>query len=198
MKGKRFLVNQLNQFIPVVLGVYIGILASNWNENRVRRAEQQEYIENLKLEIQANKLKIEETIDYQEAILKSSRQVRKELDQKTLETTFWTTGHWNLIPGWEGLKIPSLENAVHQSGIMTNSFSEMEFPIIHTISRSYNHQENYEMLAQRLILDNLSQMDNQVKTAEALNKLEWWQDIVFLGNELIAQYNATLRELNNL
>lgn len=187
MKGKSYLLNLLNQFIPVVLGVYIGILAGNWNENRVKEAEQKEYVKNLKLEIQTNKLKLEEALAYQKAILQSARQVRVELPQEALESPFWTSGHWTIIPGWEGLKIPRLENAVHQSGIMANSLSGMQFRNIHTISQSFNHQEDYKMYVQRLILDNLTQLGNETKTVEVLNKLEVWQDVINIEIELIGQ-----------
>ncbi|MDR7129752.1 hypothetical protein J2X69_002097 [Algoriphagus sp. 4150] len=195
MKGKNFFLNQLNQFIPVVLGVYVGILASNWNENRMRRVEQNEYIENLKLEIQANKVKLEEALTYQKDILQSTRQIKKELDRDILEGAFWKMGHWTLIPDWEGLKIPKLENAVHQSGIMTNSLSGLDFHIIHTISQSYSHQDDYKLYAQRLILDNLTLLDNQIKTVEVLNKLEVWQDVMNIEKELIEHYNETLEKL---
>lgn len=171
MKVRNYLFSQLNQFIPVVLGVYIGIVASNWNENRVKEAEQEEFVKNLALEIQANKSKLEESAGYRELIFLSREKLRKELEPKVLEAGFWSAGGWDIVPGWEGLKIPTLESSVHQSGIMTNALSGLDFKVINTIARSYNHQEEYKVYAQKLILDNLTQLESQVKTIEVLNKL---------------------------
>lgn len=198
MKIKNYLFNLFNQFIPVVLGVYIGIIASNWNENRIKKAEQNEFVKNLALEIQANKSKLEEAMVYQEAIISSAGKVKQELDQKTMEAAFWTVGQWKLISGWEGLKIPTLENSVHQAGIMTNALSGLDFKVINTIARSYNYQEEYKVFAQKLIFDRLTQMDGQVKTIEVLNKLEVWQDVINFEQELAKQYDQTLDELKNL
>lgn len=197
MKVKNYLFNQLNQFIPVVLGVYIGIVASNWNENRVKKAEQDEFLKNLTLEIQANKSKLEESAAYRELIFLSGEKRRKELEPNVLTAGFWSAGGWNIVPGWEGLKIPTLENSVHQSGIMTNALSGLDFKLINTIARSYNHQEEYKVYAQKLILDNLTQLEGQVKTIEVLNKLGVWHDVMNMEQDLLKQYDQTLEELKN-
>lgn len=198
MKAKGYLLNQLNQFIPVVLGVYIGIVASNWNENRVKKADQNEFVKNLRLEVQANKTKLEESIAYRERIFLSGEKIRKELAPKAMEAGFWSAGGWNQVPGWEGLRIPTLEKSVHQSGIMANALSGLEFSVINSIARSYNQQEEYKLYAQKLILDNLTQLDGQVKTAEALSKLGVWHDVMNMERELIQQYQKTLEELKKL
>lgn len=188
MTPKDHLVSLLNQFIPVVLGVYVGILASNWNENRVQKAEQKEFIENLQQEIGENKTKLEEALVYQKKILQTARQTRQELDREVLEAAFWNADHFKLIPGWEGLNIPRLENSVYTSGIMINAMAGMEFGNISAISRTYHHQKDYELYAQRLIFDNLTQLEGEVKTEEVFNKLEVWQDVIFMGETLVEQY----------
>lgn len=198
MKVKNYLWNLFNQFIPVVLGVYIGIVASNWNENRLKKAEQTEFMKNLALEIQANKSKLEEVLTYQEAILISARKARQELDPNILESQFWSVGHWNLLPGWEGLRIPTLENSVQQTGITTNALSGLDFKIINTIARTYNYQEDYKVYSKRLIFDNLTQLSSEAKTAEVLAKLESWQDVINQEHSLIKYYDTALEELHKL
>lgn len=195
MTTKDHLLGLLNQFIPVVLGVYVGILASNWNDKRVQKAEQKEFIENLKQEIGANKAELEKAVAYQKEILQAARKVRQDLDREVLESEFWNAGHFKLIPGWQGLNIPRLENSVHTSGIMINAMAGMEFRNINSISRTYNHQEDYKRYAQRLIFDNLTQLENQVRTVEVFNKLEVWQDVIYMGEELVEQYQQTLEQL---
>lgn len=198
IKVKNYLLNLLNQFIPVVLGVYIGIVASNWNENRVKKAEQDEFVKNLVLEIQVNKSRLEETLAYQEAIILAARKARKELDQQKLNAEFWSAGQWELLPGWEGVKIPALENSVHQSGIMTNALSGLDFVVINTIARSYNQQEDYKLWAHKLIIDNITQLGSDVKTAEVLTKLDVWQEVMDLERELLSQYDRTILALEKL
>lgn len=124
--------------------------------------------------------------------------MRQELDQKTMEANFWSVGHWTLLPDWEGLKMPTLENSVYQSAVMTNALSGLDFKVINTIARSYNYQEDYKVWAQKLIFDNLTQLGSDVKTVEALNKLELWNDVIFKEKELIEQYDQALNELSKL
>ena len=89
----------LNQFIPVILGVFLGILGSNWNTDRVQDAEQEEFVRNLYLELQSNKSKMEESLVYRKSIYSSAKKVRQELDPKILEAKFWSVGHWKHLPG---------------------------------------------------------------------------------------------------
>jgi hypothetical protein len=198
MKVKNYLLQMLNQFIPVVLGVYLGIVASNWNENRVKKAEQNEFIQNLTLEIQANKSKLEEALAYRQNMFLTGKKIRKELGQQKMEAKFWSVGGWNLVPEWEGLQIPTLENSVHQTGITTNALSGLEFKIINSISSAYNYQEDYKIWTHKLIFDNITQISSETKTEEALNKLEAWNDVIHMEQVLIKQYDQTLEELSKL
>lgn len=186
----------LNQFIPVVLGVYLGIVASNWNENRTKKAEQKEFIQNLYLEVEANQTKIKEAMAYRQAIFSSARKVRQELDQNILQANFWSVGHWNLLPEWKGIHVPTLESSVYQSGVMGNTLSGLDFQLINSIARVYNQQEDYQMWVERLILDKVSQFGSEIKTVEALGSIERWHDVINKEKELLHQYEQTLRVLN--
>lgn len=88
IKVKNYLLQMLNQFIPVALGVYLGIVLSNWNVESVQLAEQKEFVNNLYLEIQANKIKLEEASSYRQTIFLSAKKVRQELDQKIMQANF--------------------------------------------------------------------------------------------------------------
>lgn len=197
-KIKDYFLQMLNQFIPVILGVYLGIVASNWNNERVQIAEQKEFVQNLYLEMQANKAKIEESLAYRKAIFLSAKKARQSLEKEILEAQFWSVGHWKHLPGWEGVKISTLENSVYHTGIMTNALSGLDFKIINSIARSYNHQEDYKTWAQRYILDHLEQMPDEIKTFDALKKIEAWYDVIGKEEELISQYQQTLEDLKTL
>ncbi|MDQ3393395.1 MAG: hypothetical protein M3512_04700 [Bacteroidota bacterium] len=102
MNWKNYLLNMLNQFIPVVLGVYLGIVASNWNTNRIQKVEQLKFINNLNLEISENKNKLEKIIDYREDIVLKAKKVRQRIDKPAMEAQFWSVGQWSLLPWWKG------------------------------------------------------------------------------------------------
>jgi hypothetical protein len=55
--GKQAL-SMLAQLIPVAVGVYLGIVASDWNTERKQKATQKEFLNNLYLEMLSNKSKI--------------------------------------------------------------------------------------------------------------------------------------------
>lgn len=185
----------LNQFIPVILGVFLGILASNWNTDRVQDAEQEEFVRNLYLELQSNKSKIEESLKYRNSIFLSAKKVREELDTAILEAHFWSVGHWKHLPGWEGVKIPTLESSVYQSGIMTNALSGLDFKVMNSIAKSYNYQDEYKGWTERYILDKLDKMPSDVTTFEALYMIEPWYEVITVEQNLISQYDQTLEIL---
>ena len=188
----------LNQFIPVILGVYLGIVASNWNESRVKRAEQQEFISNLRQELEANKSKIESTLTYRQSILSESRQLASNLSSDILDTNFWSTGGFSLIPGWQGANIPTLERSVYQTGLATNLMTGLKFDVINTIARTYNYQDSYNSIAQKLVLDKIINLEDEIKTRQVLNKFEAWYDVVITEEALMEQYNNALSHLDTL
>lgn len=197
-KAKNYSFQMLNQFIPVVLGVYIGIVASNWNAERVRKEEQKVFVNNLYLELQSNKSKMEEIMLYRKEIYSTAKSVRENLDPEILTAKFWSVGHWTLIPNWEGLKTPTLESSVYQTGIMTNALYGMDFKDISSIASIYNKQDDYRIWVDKLIIDNITQLSIDIKTWEALVKIEAWHDIIAKEEELINQYEDTIENLQNL
>lgn len=195
---KKYLLQMLNQFIPVILGVYLGIVASNWNESRVKRAEQQEFISNLHQELEANKSKIESTLKYRQGILNESRQLAGSLSSDTLEANFWAMGGFSLIPSWQGTNIPTLERSVYQTGLATNLMNGLEFAIINTVARTYNYQDSYNSFAQKLIFDKIINLEDRIKTRQVLNKFEAWYDVAITEEALVEQYNNALSHLDTL
>lgn len=193
IKAKNYFLQMLNQFIPVILRVYLGIIASNWNAERVQIEEQKEFINNLYLEINSNKAKMEESLSYRNSIFLSAKKVRQNLDPKISDAKFWSVGHWKHLPGWEGVKIPTLENSVYQSGIMTNALSGLDFKLINSIARSYNHQEEYKRWTERNILDKLDNMPSDITTFDALYLIEPWNDVIAMEQILVEQYEQTLK-----
>lgn len=198
MKWKNYILQMLNQFIPVVLGVYLGIVASNLNSDRLQKAEQKKFINNLYLEIRENKNKLEKIVGYREDMVLKAKKVRQRIDKPAMEANFWSVGNWSLLPGWKGAQIPTLESSVYQSGIFINAFSGLDFNVINTIANTYNLQEDYRAVAQKLIFDNLIQMEADVKTVEVLNKIEVWGEIIENEKNLINHYEQTLGGLKEL
>ena len=192
---KNYLLQMLNQFIPVVLGVYLGIVASNWNENRVQQAQQQEFINNLYLELEANKVKITQTLAYRQTILAEARRLSNELSRDTLDARFWSVGGWNLVPGWHGLAIPTLESSVYQTGLATNLLEGLDFNIINGIARTYNYQTDYKLSAQKRVFDELTDLGYNINTQQALNAIEPWTDVIYYEQEVIARYDEALPQL---
>lgn len=74
----------------------------------------------------------------------------------------------------------------------------IKFENTSSISRTNNHQEDYKLCSRRLIFENLPQVGNQVKTVEVIDKLEVWQDVIFMEEKLIEQYRQTLEQLKTL
>ncbi|MEQ9441961.1 MAG: hypothetical protein RIG62_23170 [Cyclobacteriaceae bacterium] len=184
--------NMLSQLIPVALGVYLGIIASNWNDQRNQAALQQVFLQNLYLELSANQQKLKEASSYHEAMFQLSSTLLDHYSADTLQQGFWSLGGWRLLPGWEGLKIPTLESSVYETGTLQNTLLGLDFATINTIAQVYNLQGEYLAWANKLIFDRITTIKGNATTREAINNLQQWYDVTQKGQTLEKDYERLL------
>ncbi len=185
----------IGELILVAAGVYLGTIASNWNEQRNERIQQKDFLQKLSKELESNQKKLQSALAYREHILKTSNGLFQKLGKDTLQAPFWSKGGFQLIPGWKGVVIPTLENSVYQSGLISNTLRGLEFDDIHAIAQIYNNQEEYKLWTRTLIFDRITTIDGKTTTWEALSLLNAWSDIVTLEKSMIKKYPEAQKQL---
>jgi hypothetical protein len=71
----HYLAYAIGEILLVVIGILIALQINTWNENRINKNKEAFIIEDLHREFQANKAKLDITINYQRAILEATREV---------------------------------------------------------------------------------------------------------------------------
>ncbi len=192
---KKPVLQMLGELVLVAAGVYLGIVASNWNEERREAARQRDFLQTLSLEIDANERKLQNNLAYRKQIITAGRRLRTTLHKDTLQAHFWSVGGFRLLREWRGTAITPLENAVYQSGLISNALSGLDFSTINAIAQVYTQHEAYEDWMRRLIADKFVAREDNVTTRQVLESFETWYDITTLEEELIRKHQAARRQL---
>ena len=195
---KKYAIEAVLQLITVAVGVFLGVVASDWREERNQRAQQEEFLANLYQEISANRKKMEGTLAYHTMIIETSDRQLKELSQDILEKGFFEAGQWNLIPGWRGIENPILESAVYESGIIRNTFSDLDFTLISRVAQVYNFQKEYRNWYQMLIYDQMTETlkKDDATTSEVLSMISDWSDITNIDRGMLDLYDSAMVNIN--
>lgn len=155
----------LLQIIPVMIGVYLGFVVSNWSERSQKRQQTQVLVENLLSEIETNQQTIGRVMDYHKTVLDSSIHYTHP-GQKIEKPTFFV-----------GLRIMKLNNSVYQTGIQTGIINELPLEKIQAINRVYTIQKDYDEF-RNLILANWFTQDFS-GSEEGLRKLARLLSVTF-------------------
>ncbi|WP_378410968.1 hypothetical protein [Rhodocytophaga aerolata] len=198
-KAGNFLAKQalimFAQLIPVAVGVYLGIVASDWNAEQKQRAAQKEFLNNLHLELLSNKMKVEKAVAYHAAAVANAENLQKSLNQETLNKGFWAAGGWGLLQNWQGVQVPTLESSVYQTGIIGNTLSGLDFKTINTIAQVYNYQADYKPLSEKLFTDKIVNLEGDESASYVLGNFGWLKSFVEIEKELLYQYDISLKHL---
>jgi hypothetical protein len=192
----KTLKNILLQFIPVALGVFIGVWASNWNEDRKHKKTQQLVIENIVKELESNKRKIQFSIQAHENLRASLDTIDQAFSIKDRDKSIFGLGGFTVVPGWTGVKIASLSNSIYESGLISNAFSDVPFDLIHRINSIYNYQESYNEMTKPM-LNRMIQSNKNTTVFDAISMMEFFSsDILSMEKNIDKGYDQVLEYLN--
>ena len=177
----------LFQIIPVMIGVYLGFVISNWSENNKTKSQVALFKTNLTAEIESNKDRIESVIKYHEIVRDSSSYYRAV--QLTKMPRFFN-----------GVRTSALSNSAFETGIQTGLINGLSFKDMQAINYVYTIQKSYNDFS-TLLLSGLINSDFEENEA-GIKKLYKYlsismTDVVNMENELIEQYKTLLEQLNS-
>ena len=167
------------QIIPVMIGVYLGFLASNWASNSQKKHESKILIENLLSEIDTNETTLKDVIEYHKMLLDSSRYYSR--DRNKIENTKY----------FKGTRLLKLSSSAYNTGIQTGVINEMSIDDIQNINQLYTFQDDYnefgKMMMTSLISKDFSDKEEDKKKIARLLALTM-SDIVIKEKQLISWY----------
>ena len=184
MKKKIF--ELLFQIIPVMIGVYLGFLVSNWSEGKQRKAESQKLVDNMLVEINQNKTRVKQVLDYHQMLRDSSRAILQS-NAKLVQPDYF-----------EGTRRIRLANSAYNTGIQTGIINELSIDKIEIINKVYTFQNDYNqygnMMMASLINQDFSDQEGDLKKIVRFLSVTM-TDLVIKENDLLAGYELMEKKL---
>lgn len=178
----------LLQIIPVMIGVYLGFIVTNWGENRKSRKQAETLIANILSEIEINQGRLENVVDYHVMLRDSSRYYSNAQVRMTKPRFF------------EGTRVVRLTNSAYTTGVQTGVINELPIAQIQAINQVYTFQNDYNefgnlMMASLLNRDFSENEENMRAIARFLSVS--MTDVVIKENDLLEGYAMIKKKLGS-
>lgn len=195
---KHQLFDYLLQLLMVILGVFLGMMASEWSSDRSREEDKNNLLTGLKHEISDNlqylkSRKEHDLIPFFNSL--DSLTNTLEGQPEILDEPFRDEPFLNRIPNFPSLGRPKLDDAMYDAAKYSNMLANFDVEVLQQLTKVYNLQSNLH--AQRTYLDlKLTAIDTDTKYKEVIS-LMWEVMESYFGAQynLIKEYKKALELL---
>ena len=183
----RMIRNFVGTMVPVLLGVYLAIVAGNCNESRQSLRNLSILMEQLQSEIDANRADIQRSYEYHLELRDSVDAVYQRYTMEELQTMDARP----VFSSWRGTRVGSMRRGIYMVGINGGVLSSLSTQKLGQINDLYNSMNNYERLG-RIYLE---RGVNMTSNTTALDGLLF---VSFFMNDIIAQESRLLDQMASL
>ncbi len=185
------------QAILVFFSVFLGILAGNWNSNRLEKAKSKKFLENLVVEYEKNRKQLELKLDYHQLLKNASDSIFSKMDAELAQLTLMDMGGFSQSPHWRGTGIGSLEQAVYNSGMHSNAFDHIPIEYLSQISRVHSYENEYHRFTES-ISDKLINLEGRsLYTDFLIIQSILGSDVLSIEKNLIKSYEVMEERLKD-
>lgn len=184
------------QLLLVIVGVFLGMLASDWNSNKKQEENKKEVLSNIKSEITANKLIIESALKNKNQFYKSFDSIQPLLTAAELNEPLFQKKFEERFPNWNGVGGEDLPNAMFEMAKFSNLLSSMDIDVTSQLSKIYNLQNSYNDF-RKMLLSNFFDFNSQTTYKDAMRFM--WSVRQELGShevQLKKEYEKALQLLD--
>lgn len=167
----------LLQSLLIFLSVFLGIVASNWNEEKKEKNKTDIFLNNYKQEIEHNKKLLEQSAIYHKKLSGLTDSLFEEATRKSPGLTIGEFGPLNAVKGWKGLGIGSLEQSVYESAVVGGIFEHLSMDVLTRISKLNAIQKEYIRFTQSI-------SDRLLAMGTTTQLVDFYIIIDILGNDL--------------
>lgn len=173
------------QIIPVMIGVYLGFVVSDWAEARKRESQARLFLESIRSEIASNRDVLEMVREYH-VMLRDSSQA-------------WASGTLRGKPRFfEGTRMMKLTSSAYQTGIQTGIINELPLAKIQSLNTLYTFQHEYNefgtLMMASLIEKDFSDNPGDIRKIAQFLAVTM-TDVAIKETDLLKGYEALLQEL---
>ncbi|MCR9286028.1 MAG: hypothetical protein NXI23_01415 [Bacteroidetes bacterium] len=176
------------QVFPVMIGVYLGLVANNWNEENKEQALQNRLLESMNKELIANEKNVEKLLIYHKGLLDSIRTYQKKY---SLKEQLELSPDQFMSNVWRGTKVGSLKNAAYQTAMVTGALAGLDIDLAIQLSEVDLVQKDYSAIGEKY-LNSLIQMDTGANLQTTLQFISpFCFDIISFEEALLRLYKKT-------
>lgn len=130
------------QFLIVVIGVFLGMLVTDWNADRKMSKNRTVLLNSLKTEIEDNKKSLEGNWSNRRAFFKSLDSLGNDITRDQKRERFFDKPWSERLPNWKGFGSGKLNNSMFESAKYGNILAGMNIDLLQQLSKTYNIQHN--------------------------------------------------------
>lgn len=194
--GSKIKVSEyLIQLILVVVGVFLGILASEWKASNNLKANQQEVLNNIKLEIQDNLEIVKRAQNNRTKFNKSLDSLYASLNDEIVKEPLFDRNFNERFPNWKGIGVGQLSSAMFEMAKYSNLLSSMDIKIASQLSKTYAVQDGLKKTRDTFI-EKFFDFNSQTTYSDALRIMSAIrQELGSFEIVLLEEYSKTLELL---
>ena len=159
------------ELVIVMVGVFLGILVSDWNEGRNHERLKQTLLSNMVAELETNKLRLDNAYEYHSKSFSILDSLWKSWDQSTLIKPFFEGRGFMQIPNWKGIGIPLLKKSSYESAVISNIFPDMNPKLLEQISNIYDDITIYTSGREKIV-DRMYNINSNTKLMDVFLIIE--------------------------
>ena len=187
MKNK--ILELILQIIPVMIGVYLGFVVSNWGDQQKRKSQSVVFVKNIKNEMEINTNKLQNVIEYHKMLKDSSRFNLSNFNSNSID---------NPLNFFKGIQASTLIESAYNTGNQTGIISEFEMNKLQNLNQLYAYQKEYNEYIKMTLsgLINSDFEDTEKSTKKILQYISiTMTDIIIKEEQLIIEYSKVQNEL---
>ena len=189
--GTKNIIKYLIEFLIVAFGVFLGIYASEWENQKKIKESKEKAIENIVRELNQNKENLQNSIEYHELIKTNLDSILRTIPQKIFNEPFYDNKKFkfNSIQSWKGNGFTRFENTAFEVAKMSGTLQNMNIDLIQDISKIYN-QIKFLSDYQSSLTERTLKLNSETKTIDVII------DIKLITGDNIGMEKNVLAELN--
>lgn len=185
---KKQLLQFIGTMIPVLLGVYLAIVAGNYNESVQQHRKLDRIEASLREEVATNLEAVQLSLDYHYDLRDSLTALRTRYTEEGLSQL----PPREVLSFFRGTRPATIRHSAYQAGLATGLYPDMELELLMSISDLYIRQENYASLTRSYLQQALG------LTADDMDGFEAVLFLSFFVNDVIPAEEALLRQMTEV
>ncbi len=182
----------LVELIIVLLGVWLGMLLSEWSSNERLKRDRKEALHGIKKELEINLRDARRLHETRKSFLRAFDSLRKDLTEEVMAENFFDRPMLERLPDWKGIGDYNPRHSMFDAAKSGNVLIGMDLELLEEISQVYNDQNDIYSI-RNLYLEKFLNFDSETKYREAVVLIaQVRQDLWGTQMMMIGEYEETI------